>query len=304
MDLHKLEIFAAVSELGNLSKAAVTLHTLPSVVSRQIAALEREWGGKLFYRTGRGMTLTELGQRVLPRVRATLQEYRSLQQEVRAQEGVISGEVRIGLVPSLAHAISVMLFRDLLQHYPGIKLQLLEGVTAQLDTWRMNDEVDITVLFRSGLAGLRDEESLGDIDTYLVGAVGDKVTAEPTVRFRELDGLPLVLASMPNGLRADVEKEAQRQGLALNIVLATSSLAIQTELAARGGAYTIMAGYAASQRMSAGLQASRIVEPNIVRKIALSMASHRPATIATRLVARQTRLHVEEALKTMPLRPR
>jgi hypothetical protein len=65
-----------------------------------------------------------------------------------------------------------------------------------------------------------------------------------------------------------------------------------------------MAGHAASQRMSAGLQASRIIEPNIVRKVALSIASHRPAGTATRLVARQTRLHVEDAFKTMPLSPR
>lgn len=299
MDLQKLEFFVCVSQFGNLSKAAVALDTLPSIVSRQIAALERSCEGKLFHRTGRGMTLTDLGERVLPRAQATLAEFHNLQAEIKAQQGVISGEVRIGLVPSLAQAVSATLFRTAQQQYPGVKLIIMEGVSAQLDTWRSNGEVDITILFRAGQSELRSEDSLGSVDTYLVGARGDALTAGAAVRFSELSGLPLVLASAPNGLRADVEKQAQRLGIELSIVLETNSLAVQTELAARGGAYTIMAGHAASQRLSAGLQASRIVDPAIVRTIALGIASHRPASVATRHIARHARMHVMEAFKTI-----
>ena len=299
MDLQKLEIFVCVSQLGNLSKAALALDTLPSIVSRQIAALERMCEGKLFHRTGRGMTLTDLGERLLPRAQATLAEFHNLQAEIKAQQGVISGDVRIGLVPSLAQAVSATLFRTAQQQYPGVKLIIMEGVSAQLDTWRSNGEVDITILFRAGQSELRSEDSLGTVDTYLVGARGDALTAGAAVHFSELSGLPLVLASAPNGLRADVEKQAQRLGVELSIVLETNSLAVQTELAARGGAYTIMAGHAASQRLSAGLQASRIVDPAIVRTIALGIASHRPASVATRHIARHARMHVMDAFKTM-----
>ncbi|WP_048440264.1 LysR substrate-binding domain-containing protein [Caenimonas sp. SL110] len=299
MDLQKLEFFVCVSQLGNLSKAAVALGTLPSIVSRQIAALERSCDGKLFHRTGRGMILTDLGERLLPRAQATLAEFRNLQAEIKSQQGVISGDVRIGLVPSLAQAVSASLFRTVQQLYPAVRLIVMEGVSAQLDTWRSNDEVDITILFRAGQSELRNEDSLGSVDTYLVGARGDALTAGPAVRFSELAGLPLVLASAPNGLRADVERQAQRLGIALSIVLETNSLAVQTELAASGGAYTIMAGHAASQRLGAGLQASRIVEPTIVRTIAMGIASHRPASDATRHIARHARMHIIEAFKTM-----
>lgn len=299
MDLQKLEIFVCVSELGNLSKAALALDTLPSMVSRQIAALERACDGKLFHRTGRGMVLTDLGKRLLPRAQATLAEFQNLQQEIQSQHGVVAGDVRIGLVPSLAQAVSAKLFRTAQQQYPGVRLVIMEGVSAQLDTWRMNGEVDIAILFRAGRPELRGEDNLGSVDTYLVGARGDALTAGPAVRFSELSGLPLVLASAPNGLRADVENEARRLGITLSIVLETNSLAVQTELAARGGAYTIMAGHAASQRLGAGLQASRIVDPGIVRTIALGLASHRPASAAARHIARHARMHVMEAFKTI-----
>lgn len=301
VDLQKLEIFVCVGQLGNLSKAAVALDTLPSIVSRQIAELERSCAGKLFHRTGRGMTLTDLGERLLPRAQATLAEFHMLQAEIKSRQGVIGGDVRIGLVPSLAQAVAATLFRTTQQLYPAVRLIVMEGVSAQLDTWRSNDEVDITILFRAGQSELRNEDSLGRVDTYLVGARGDALTAGAAVRFSELAGLPLVLASAPNGLRADVERQAQRMGIPLSIVLETNSLAVQTELAARGGAYTIMAGHAASQRLSVGLQASRIVDPSIVRTIAMGIASHRPASEATRHIARHARVHVMDAFKTIGL---
>ena len=299
VDLQKLEIFVCVSELGNLSKAAVALDTLPSIVSRHVAAMEQSCGGKLFHRTGRGMSLTDLGTRLLPRAQATLAEFRNFQAEIKSQHGVISGDVRVGLVPSLAQAVSARLFRSTRELYPAVKLILMEGVTAQLDAWRSNDEVDITILFRAGQSEQRGEDSLGSVDTYLVGARGDALTAGAAVRFSELAGLPLVLAPAPNGLRADVERQAQRSGLQLSIVVETNSLAVQTELAARGGAYTIMAGHAASQRLGAGLQAARIVDPCIVRTIAMGIASHRPASDATRHIARLARMHVMEAFETI-----
>lgn len=304
MDLQKLEIFVCISRHGNLSKAAVAMDMLPSVMSRQLAALEQACGGKLFHRTGRGMALTELGGRLLPRTQATLLEYKNLQDEVQSQHGVISGEVRLGLVPSLAQAIAGPLFRCMRDQYPGVRLAVMEGVSAQLDAWRASDSVDITILFRAGRSELQSEDPLGDVETYLVGARNDPITAGPSVRFAEVAALPLVLASAPNGLRADVEREAQRQGLKLNIVLETNSLMVQTQVAARGDAYTIMAGHAASQRLGDGLQASRIVAPSIVRTIALSVASHRPASAATRLVAREAKKQVAEAFKTMGLEPR
>ena len=299
VDLQKLKVFVCVSELGSLSKAALALQLLPSIVSRQLAALERLCEGKLFHRTGRGMALTALGERLLPRARTTLAEFRQFEAEIRSQQGVISGDVRIGLVPSIAQAISAALYRTVQHLYPAVRLTILEEVTAQLDSWRSNDQVDITVLFRAGQSDLRGEDSLGRVDTYLVGPQGDPVTAGTAVHFRELAGLPLVLAATPNALRADVEKQAQRLGVPLSIVLETNSLAVQTELAARGGAYTIMAGHAASQRLGAGLQAARIVDPSIVRTIAMSIASHRPASEATRHIARHVRRLIMEAFRTM-----
>ena len=69
-----LKLFLEVADLGSFSKAAVARRTVQSHISRQISELERECGARLFRRTGRGVVLTDLGERIAPRVRTWLAE--------------------------------------------------------------------------------------------------------------------------------------------------------------------------------------------------------------------------------------
>ena len=86
MDYAAWKLFIDAAELGSLSKVAVAYGTSQPHISRQIGELEQECGGRLFQRTGRGVVLTELGQRIAPKVRAWLAEHRSAR-ERRAHLG-------------------------------------------------------------------------------------------------------------------------------------------------------------------------------------------------------------------------
>src|SRR5207249_10318851 len=87
-----LKLFLEVADLGSFSKAAIARRTVQSHVSRQISELERECGARLFRRTGRGVVLTELGQQILPRVRASLAEMDQLVN--RSEERRVGKECR------------------------------------------------------------------------------------------------------------------------------------------------------------------------------------------------------------------
>ena len=300
MDIQRLASFARVCEYANITKAAAALGVMPSVVSRHISALEEEAGGQLFLRTGRGVVLTELGKRVLPRVTRTLAEYQELLASFHSRDDAVSGEVRLGVVPSLAHIVAPRLFKDLQAACPGIRLQVLEGATEQLDAWRSDNLVDITLLFRPGGASLVGEDQLAEVDTYLIGPTGDRLTAGELLPFSRMAGIPLVLAPLPNPLRRDVSELARAQGIVLNVVLETNSLAVQAQLASQGLAYTIVAGHAVMQLAGGRLQAARIVEPGVLRTIAIGISAHRPADAAKRLVAREIRRIVEQSFAAMP----
>src|SRR6185295_5803920 len=83
-DLQKWRSFVAVGELGSLTRAALFLDTSQSFLSRQVNALERECGARLFNRTGRGVELSDVGERLLPQVKELLERARSLEQDIRA----------------------------------------------------------------------------------------------------------------------------------------------------------------------------------------------------------------------------
>lgn len=61
MDTKALMIFIKLSELGSLTRASLALEITNSTISRQLAQLETQCGGKLFFRNGRGVVLTPFG---------------------------------------------------------------------------------------------------------------------------------------------------------------------------------------------------------------------------------------------------
>ena len=287
LDLSRLLLFAKVAELGSLTRAAVAMDTLQSAVSRRIAALERDCGGRLFHRTGRGVTLTDLGRRVLPAVTTLLADAERLTLEMRASPGAAVGTVSIGTLPSLSHPLVNLLFAAVRERHPGIRLRVLEGSSGQLDEWVSSGRVDIALLFRYGRSVPRHEQALSKVDTYLVGPVGDALTRGATVPFARLHHLPLILPGAPNGLRVALDQCARRKRVELSVVLEADSLPIQKDVVAEGGGWTILAGHAVSQDVrDRRLQAARIVTPSIDRIITLCTTTRRPLSQAAREVAR------------------
>ncbi len=303
MDFAKLKLFVEVAEHGSLTKASIALSSVPSAISRKIAAFEQECGGRLFHRTGRGVTLTELGERILPRARELLNGLDHLSDDIRANAGVPMGEVRVGLLASLAHPVINQLFRHVRANYPSIKLHVFGGSNGQLDEWLASGHIDMALLFRYGRAEVGNEQSLGVVDTYLIGAKGDPITREPTVNFSQIDRLPLILPGAPNGLRVILDQLAKKKGVTLSVVMEANALPIQKDVVVKGDVHTVLAGYAAAREVELGLlQASRIVNPGIERIITLGLTSHKPATIASLEVARILREIIDGMSGAMNLR--
>jgi DNA-binding transcriptional LysR family regulator len=304
VDLPRLRLFAQVAELGSLTKAAVMLDTAQPAISRQIGQLERDWGGRLFHRTGRGVALTELGARILPRAKALLAQAAELAEHISGTAGVPSGDVRLGVLPSLSHPLISMLFRHARASFPGVRLQIFEGSTGQIEEWLANGRVDIAIRYRYGRSLPRSELRLAEVETYLIGAADDPLLRGPTVRFARLDALPLVLPGAPNALRVLLDQTAKKLGIALSVVIEADSLPLQVGVAADNRCYTILPIHCVHHELQAGrVRAARIVNPGIARTIALGTTSQRPSTAAGRAVAKLVRDIVGELIGTGPWQP-
>jgi LysR family transcriptional regulator, nitrogen assimilation regulatory protein len=284
-DLPRLKRFLAVAELKSLTKAAVALGTTQSALSLQMAALERDCGGRLFDRTGRGVALTELGVRLAERAGELLRSAALLSQEIRAAAGVPVGEVTVGLLPSLAHSLAAPLLGAVLAEFPQIKLRILEGSNGQLDEWLSSGRLDVAVLYRYAPSKATNEETLGLIDSWLVGRGGDALTRPDTVAFAKLHEQPLILPSMPNGLRATLNQLAMRKRIELKVLVEVDSIPTQKDLVANGFGYAILGQQAITNELRDGtLQAARLVQPGMARAVTLATSNRHPPTLAGKSV--------------------
>ena len=302
MDYTAWKLFIDAAELGSLSKAATAYGTSQPHISRQISELERECGARLFQRTGRGVVLTELGQRVAPKVRAWLAGTEQLANDVRTSAGTPIGTVRIGSLPSTAHPLVTTLYYRLKKRYPLVQLAVREGQGAQLETWLEDGSVDLAILYRSSPSPKNGDTYLVETPTYLVGAEGDERTSGPTVPFAALDNLPLVLFCRPSSWRNRLEQLATEHGIALNVALEADSLSLQTHVVADGNIYALLGPYAvAAAARDCRLQSARIVNPSVTRHIALAMSRHGELTLACRTVMQVTREIVSSGAAGLPV---
>ncbi len=182
-DLNRLLIFVAVAKNGSLKSAATALGMPQPAISRQIARLETECKGRLFDRTGRGMSLTELGLRTLPQIERVLSESEALTNQITATAGLPFGDVRIAALPSLYLSLMVPLFFLMRKRFPGIRLLFFEGSAGQIDQWLVTGHVDIGLPYRYG-AAMTDGEPLISADSCLVGPAGESY-AETISAFRK-----------------------------------------------------------------------------------------------------------------------
>jgi DNA-binding transcriptional LysR family regulator len=302
MDHGAWKLFIDAAELGSLSKVAVAHGTSQPQISRQIGELERECGGRLFQRTGRGVVLTELGQRVAPKIRAWVASTEQLVSDVRTSARTPIGTVRIGSLPSTAHPLVTTLYYRLKKRYPLVQLSVREGQGAQLETWLEDGSVDLAILFRTSPSPKNGDTYLVETPTYLVGAHGDKVTSRPTVPFKALHDLPLVLFCRPSSWRNRLEQLSSEHGISLNVALEADSLSLQTHVVADGGVYALLGPYAiAAAARTYRLQSSRIVSPAVTRHIALAMSRHGELTLACRTVMQVAREIVSSGAAGLPV---
>lgn len=291
-DLHKWRAFVAIGELGSLTRAAVYLDSNQSLLSRQLNALERECGARLFNRTGRGVELSEVGERLFPRVKALLASAQQLETEIRSEVHEPIGQVKLGTLPSLGSFVVGPLFGETRARHPGVSLKILEGSSGQVDEWLNDGRIDIAILYRYGQALPEHEQLLVTLDSFLIGPKGDRLTAAPEVPFDALQGLPYILPSAPNGVRTTLDQLARQRRITIAPVIEADSLPLQRMLVAEERLYTVLPIHCVWQEIRAGtVQASRIVDPPLRRYVSMAFARTKgPSRAVTTIAATLTRL--------------
>lgn len=284
--LQHLRIFANVAKHGSFSRTSVVLGIAQPTISRQISELESHWQGALFYRTGRGVLLSDLGQKALARTMTILRDVDHLSDDMRSEQGNPSGEVTVAVVPSLVGVLLPPLVRKLRADRPSITLRILEGFSEQVIRWVSEGAADIGLYGRYfEVNGDEHAQSTGYSSQILLVTPKTDIVLQDEIALAELESFELVLPMQPNALRHCIDVIARQRKLQLNIVAEAISFMAQKEIAAYCG-YSFLAekSFPTLKQVENDFQSAVIRDPYFHRKIVLSTSPGTPLTHAAREV--------------------
>ena len=151
MELYQLRSFAAVAELGHLTRAAEKLHVSQPALSAQIKALEDELGVALFDRTPTGMALTAAGQRLLPEATKVVSAAGALTSHAKAFAGGTTGRARVGTLADPQFLRLGDFLAQALDRYPLVEIELHHEVSGAAFAKVRDGELDASFYY-GGLA--------------------------------------------------------------------------------------------------------------------------------------------------------
>lgn len=286
LTLKSLRTLFTAAQAGSLTRAALERGLAQSAVSRQIAELERAFGGALFHRTGRGVRPTALAEQVLPRVEALLSGAEDLVHLGKELTGVPSGLVTIGMVPGVAGFMAAALYAQVVQRYPQVRLRVIEGYSGDMEVALSQGRIDMAILNRYRSRGSNSYRKLADAQICVVGRrmVLKGLHASATVQ--ALTQLPLVLPVPPNAIRNLLDEQTRRQGLRMKVILEGSSSVILKSMLAQHDCATLLPRHAVSEELRSGsLVAIPMAERVFRQHVVLATSSQRPFTQAGKAVA-------------------
>jgi LysR family nitrogen assimilation transcriptional regulator len=290
MDIRQLKAFAEVAANGSYARTAAIGGVAQSALSRQISGLERGIGGRLFHRTGRGVVLTELGERMLPRARALVADAAAWQDAAKGERAEPHGEVTLGVVPVASRGLIAALAAELRKDYPAIRLRALEGYSGQVEEWLAAGRVEIAIYNRYRRGRVASAEPLARADVHLIVRRDHPVARRREIAVRALAEIPLALPVRPNSLTSMLTGLAASQHFELDIRLEAGSTPLIRDVILASGLATISPRHVFAREIAAGeLQAIPIVRPKILQITWMSVSSHHPPSDATQIVARLIR---------------
>jgi DNA-binding transcriptional LysR family regulator len=127
MELYQLRTFAAVAETRNLTQAAERLHLSQPAASAQIKLLEEEFGVTLFERKKSGLTLTQAGESLLPKVQHLLETAGEIMAQAKSVSGRVTGPIKLAIIVTLYDNSLLrldQLMNLVLKHQPRLDIEL------------------------------------------------------------------------------------------------------------------------------------------------------------------------------------
>lgn len=240
MSLRQIRAVIAVCEEGSFTRAAVREHATQSGISQHVAAVERALKAKLFERAAGKVTPTPAGLRYYKRCVEAVGTLDQAAEEARARAGQVTGDLRIGLMPTFTRAVLAPVLDDFVPRYPEVRLHIVEGYSGVLTQMVLDDTLDFALVPAfEGAVGLKSRLLVRDREMLVSGKRSGMTPLAP-VRLASCAPLKLVVPGPDNIRRRNLDTYFQSNGVAAAAMLELDAMIGTLEFVARSDWMTVL----------------------------------------------------------------
>jgi LysR family hydrogen peroxide-inducible transcriptional activator len=204
MNIQQFQYILAVVEERNFEAAAEQCHVTQSTLSTMIGRFENEIGITVFNRKTKPVSVTAEGQKIIDRLRIINGEINSLKNVVQELKGESTGELKIGIIPTIAPYLLPRFLTRFAEKFPEVRTIVKELTTAQIQQQLKTRSIDVGIL-----ALPLDDHELVETELYnepfLVYDCSDAQSSD-SVDVHDLDFGKLCLLQEGHCLRTQVRR--------------------------------------------------------------------------------------------------
>ncbi|MGM9669834.1 MAG: LysR family transcriptional regulator [Faecousia sp.] len=266
MSIKQYEVFAKTAELGSLTRAAEALDSTQSRISHVLSAMEEEYGFSLMRRNRSGVSLTEAGAMLLPRMETILRQYRELEDLISDIRNANAGTVRLGAFTSVAVHWLPGMIQAFQSAHPQVNLEMFNGDYSDVEQWLRDGTVDLAFVTLPAPDNTRAIPLVED-ELLAILPKGHPLASEPRIDASRLGGEPFI--SLPKSSDHDIHRALDKAGITPSIRYTTKDDYAVIAMVERGLGVSIVPELLVRGR---GQNVElRPLEPRATRTIALAL---------------------------------
>jgi LysR family transcriptional regulator, nitrogen assimilation regulatory protein len=282
--LRQVRAVIAVCEEGSFTRAADRENATQSGISQHVAAVERTLGVKLFERSANGVKPTPAGLRYYKRCVEAVGQLETAREEARDLSGRVTGDLRIGLMPTFTRAVLAPTLDDFVPRHPEVRLHIVEGYSGVLTEMVRAEELDFAVVPAfEGQIGLRSRLLVRDREMLLSGPRRGLTPLAP-VRLKDCRPFKVVVPGPDNIRRRNLETYFQTHGVEVEALLEMDAMIGTLEFVERSDWVTVLPSLISVNDIGSGnLVVNPIADPPLYAEFVVIQPSRRTLSTQARL---------------------
>ena len=221
--LKQLQYLVALREHGHFGKAADACYVTQSTLSAGLRELETLLGVTLVERTRRIVRFTALGEKVADKAVRVIAEAEELAELARAEGKPLHGELRLGVIPTIAPFLLPAMLPRLRSQWPSLKLYLREETSQAACEALHRGQLDCVLLALPYACGDVDSAPLFD-DRLFVAYPGGEAPAGTSVGVDSIDENRMLLLEDGHCLKDHALSACNRPDLRAHAAMMGTSL--------------------------------------------------------------------------------